>query len=252
MRYRPQRRATSRSRRRRSDASTAAQVGAACRATSPLRNNLARSDSRRLGIQLSHAKSATPRQPRDRDRSAQFVIDREHGLIGHDGSVQFTDDRGGRTSKLVMRVRFPSPALEIVPGFIEFSVRCAAVVGGPTPRQPRESSGGHAEMCLTPRQPREKPRANSEFVKGGPRRRCRARARVAEATAVDSERDGLVRGHEPKTSAGKAGAAPTTARAQRRRLQMSDVCAGRPRSTNINLCDHWLPSEPIHDCSCAQ
>jgi len=52
-----------------------------------------------------------PRQTRDRSRSAQFTDVHERRLTGHDGSPRFSDNRVGRTSKLVMRVRFPSPAL---------------------------------------------------------------------------------------------------------------------------------------------
>jgi ribosomal protein S18 acetylase RimI-like enzyme len=48
---------------------------------------------------------------RARDRSAQFTNVREPPVTGHDGSLHFTNVRVGRASKLVMRVRFPSPAL---------------------------------------------------------------------------------------------------------------------------------------------
>ena len=58
-----------------------------------------------------NAKSAAARQPRGRARSAQFADVHERRLTGQDGSAPFTDSRFGRTSKLVMRVRFPSPAL---------------------------------------------------------------------------------------------------------------------------------------------
>src|SRR5450432_2485848 len=63
----------------------------------------------------THATSSTPRQPRGRDRSAEFAAVQECGLTGRDGSPQFAHVRVGRSSKLVMRVRFPSPALEMEP-----------------------------------------------------------------------------------------------------------------------------------------
>jgi predicted RNase H-like HicB family nuclease len=52
------------------------------------------------------AKLGTPRQPRDRARSAQFTNVRECSLTGHEGPERFINGHASRSSKLVMRVRF--------------------------------------------------------------------------------------------------------------------------------------------------
>jgi hypothetical protein len=57
-------------------------------------------------------------------------------------------------SKLVMRVRFPSPALATAPGFIDIFDSHCSDDGRSTPRQPRERFHDRAQTSLTPRQPR--------------------------------------------------------------------------------------------------
>lgn len=102
-------------------------------------------------ISRSEREIGNPAPTRRQDRSAPFTIVRECGLTGHDGSAEFAHDRGGRTCELVTRVRFPSPTLGIVPGFIViFGVgRCG--VGGQTPRQPARAPGDKPKhACLAP------------------------------------------------------------------------------------------------------
>ena len=91
-------------------------------------------------------------------------------------------------SKLVMRVRFPSPALRIVPGFIDVFGVLRFGGGRPTPRQPRERFCGPPETSLTPR----RPRAKAAGRLGACSRRSTAKSQVtgcaAEAAAAGSER----------------------------------------------------------------
>jgi hypothetical protein len=136
-----------------------------------------------------NAKTPTPRQPRDRTRSLPFTEVHECLMTGHDGSQQFAADRVGRSSKLVMRVRFPSPALANEPVSLMFSIPDASAPVVQPRANPARALAETPKICLTPRQPRERSTRTIGLHVGAPA----ASFQVTSSRGPVSERTGCGR-----------------------------------------------------------